>query len=76
MNGCVAAVVDQQVSVSSRCPSELGLSRSSSVRVEEVEEGSEPAEFVKVLGLKDKKAYDCMLNGTTQRPLLSNFPDV
>ncbi|KAJ4940591.1 hypothetical protein JOQ06_026888 [Pogonophryne albipinna] len=42
-----------------RCPSELGLS--SSVKVEEVEEGSEPTEFVKALGPLDKKAYDCML---------------
>ncbi|XP_034050636.1 supervillin [Thalassophryne amazonica] len=43
------------------CPSELGLSRTKSVKVEEVEEGSEPAEFLKALGLQDKKAYDCML---------------
>uniref|UniRef100_A0A8C9XTC0 Supervillin d n=1 Tax=Sander lucioperca TaxID=283035 RepID=A0A8C9XTC0_SANLU len=44
-----------------RCPSELGLSSTSSVTVEEVEEGSEPAEFIKALGPQDKKAYDCML---------------
>ncbi|CAG5906504.1 unnamed protein product [Menidia menidia] len=44
-----------------RCPSELGLSCNSRVEVEEVEEGSEPAEFVKALGPRDKKAYDCML---------------
>uniref|UniRef100_A0A8C5GNX2 Supervillin-like n=1 Tax=Gouania willdenowi TaxID=441366 RepID=A0A8C5GNX2_GOUWI len=44
-----------------RCPSELGLSSSSRVRVVEVEEGSEPTEFVKTLGSQDKKAYDCML---------------
>lgn len=41
----------------------MGLSRSSSVKVEVVEEGSEPAEFNKALGPKDKKAYDCMLQG-------------
>ncbi|XP_068614015.1 supervillin-like, partial [Brachionichthys hirsutus] len=44
--------------VTQRCPSELGLS---SIKVEEVEEGSEPTVFVKALGLQDKKAYDCML---------------
>uniref|UniRef100_A0AAQ4S3D1 Supervillin d n=1 Tax=Gasterosteus aculeatus aculeatus TaxID=481459 RepID=A0AAQ4S3D1_GASAC len=48
--------------VTQRCPSELGLSSSnSSVEVEEVEEGSEPAEFQKALGPQDTKAYDCML---------------
>ena len=51
--------------VSSRCPSELGLSSSSSVKVEEVEEGSEPEEFMKALGPPDKKAYDCMLKGAS-----------
>lgn len=76
MNGCLAAAADQHVSVSSRHPSELGLSLSSSVRLEEVEEGSEPAEFVKAQGLKDKKAYDCMLDGTAQHALLSNYPGV
>ncbi|XP_049614966.1 supervillin [Syngnathus scovelli] len=43
------------------CPPELGLSSAGSVEVEEVEEGSEPAEFKKVLGLQDRKSYDCML---------------
>ncbi|XP_030610394.1 supervillin [Archocentrus centrarchus] len=67
-HGCKAHASAKQVAkravdkLTQKCPSELGLSRSSSVRVEEVEEGSEPAEFVKALGLKDKKAYDCMLN--------------
>ncbi|KAM8837455.1 supervillin isoform 2-T2 [Spinachia spinachia] len=46
--------------VTQRSPSELGLS-GSSVEVEEVEEGSEPAEFQEALGPQDKKAYDCML---------------
>lgn len=51
--------------LSERRPSELGLSSSSSssVKVEEVEEGAEPSEFVKALGSQDKKAYDCMLQG-------------
>lgn len=39
-------------------PTELDLS---TVKVEEVDEGSEPAEFLKALGPQDKKAYDCML---------------
>ncbi|XP_069011681.1 supervillin isoform X1 [Embiotoca jacksoni] len=68
-HGCKAHVSDKQVAkraadkITQRCPAELGLSSSSSsnVRVEEVEEGSEPAEFVKALGEQDKKAYDCML---------------
>uniref|UniRef100_A0A3B4B2D0 HP domain-containing protein n=1 Tax=Periophthalmus magnuspinnatus TaxID=409849 RepID=A0A3B4B2D0_9GOBI len=32
-----------------------------SLNVEEVDEGSEPADFWKALGSQDKKAYDCML---------------
>lgn len=46
----------------------MGLSSSSSssgVEMEVVEEGSEPAEFVKALGPQDKKAYDCMLKGAS-----------
>ncbi|XP_072312819.1 supervillin [Eucyclogobius newberryi] len=39
-------------------PTELGVS---SLNVEEVNEGSEAAEFWKALGSKDQKAYDCML---------------
>lgn len=66
-HGCKAHAGAKQVAkraadkLTQRCPSELGLSSTSSVRVEEVEEGSEPAEFVKALGSQDKKAYDCML---------------
>ncbi|XP_061565342.1 supervillin isoform X2 [Cololabis saira] len=47
--------------LAARLPSELGLSSSSRISVEEVEEGSEPGEFVEALGKQDKKAYDCML---------------
>ncbi|KAK5884687.1 hypothetical protein CesoFtcFv8_018484 [Champsocephalus esox] len=43
------------------CPPELGLSKSSPVKVQVVEEGSEPAEFWTALGQIDRKAYDCML---------------
>ncbi|XP_076616149.1 supervillin [Chaetodon auriga] len=66
-HGCKAHTSARQVAkraadkVTQRCPSELGLSSTSSVKLEEVEEGSEPAEFIKALGPQDKKAYDCML---------------
>ena len=50
--------------VCGRCAKELGLTSGSKVKVEEVEEGAEPAEFWKALGQQDKKAYDCMLQGT------------
>uniref|UniRef100_A0A8C3A197 Supervillin d n=1 Tax=Cyclopterus lumpus TaxID=8103 RepID=A0A8C3A197_CYCLU len=66
-HGCKAHASARQVAkraadkLTQRCPSELGLSSTSSVNVEEVEEGSEPAEFKKALGPHDKKAYDCML---------------
>ncbi|XP_029953819.1 supervillin [Salarias fasciatus] len=66
-HGCKAQAGAKQVAkravdkLTQRCPSELGLSGGSSVKVEEVEEGAEPAEFVKALGPQDKKAYDCML---------------
>lgn len=55
------------VFASLRCPSELGLSSSSSssVKVEVLEEGSESTEFIKALGPQDKKAYDCMLKGAS-----------
>ncbi|XP_057681677.1 supervillin isoform X2 [Corythoichthys intestinalis] len=43
------------------CPAELGLGAGDDVKVEEVAEGSEPEEFKKVLGLRDRKSYDCML---------------
>nr|XP_020460715.1 supervillin-like [Monopterus albus] len=66
-HGCKAQANAKQVAkiavdkLTQRCPSELGLSSTSSVRVEEVEEGAEPPEFMKALGLQDRKAYDCML---------------
>ncbi|XP_056285086.1 supervillin [Pseudoliparis swirei] len=66
-HGCKAHAGARQVArraadkLTQRCPSELGLSGSGSVDFEEVEEGSEPAEFKKALGPQDKKAYDVML---------------
>uniref|UniRef100_A0A4W5JHY6 Supervillin d n=1 Tax=Hucho hucho TaxID=62062 RepID=A0A4W5JHY6_9TELE len=44
-----------------RHPSELGLNSNSSLKVEEVEEGTEPDGFRNALGQQDRKAYDCML---------------
>lgn len=73
-HGCKAHANARQVAkraadrIRERCPSELGLRRSSSVTIEVVDEGSEPAEFTKVLGTQDK-AYDCMLQGTCSRSL-------
>ncbi|XP_029293188.1 supervillin isoform X3 [Cottoperca gobio] len=43
------------------CPPELGVSKSSPVKVQAVEEGSEHADFWTALGQMDRKAYDCML---------------
>ncbi|XP_071754746.2 supervillin isoform X1 [Centroberyx gerrardi] len=66
-HGCKAQVGARQVAsravekLTQRCPPELDLSSTSSVKVEEVEEGAEPAEFLKALGQQDRKAYDCML---------------
>uniref|UniRef100_A0A8C8JV16 HP domain-containing protein n=1 Tax=Oncorhynchus tshawytscha TaxID=74940 RepID=A0A8C8JV16_ONCTS len=44
-----------------RHPSELGLNSNSSLKVEEVEEGTESVGFRNALGQQDRKAYDCML---------------
>ncbi|KAG7262572.1 hypothetical protein CRUP_027057 [Coryphaenoides rupestris] len=66
-HGCKAQPGARQVAsraveeLTQRCARELGLTAGSAVKVEEVEEGAEPAEFWKALGQKDKKAYDCML---------------
>uniref|UniRef100_A0A8C1WW09 Supervillin d n=1 Tax=Cyprinus carpio TaxID=7962 RepID=A0A8C1WW09_CYPCA len=43
------------------CPCELGLNSNSSLKVHEIEEGTEPKEFWDALGKQDRKAYDCML---------------
>ncbi|XP_059203970.1 supervillin [Centropristis striata] len=65
--GCKAQSGSREVSkravehLTQMCPPELGLSHSSPVKVQVVEEGSEPADFWTALGQMDKKAYDCML---------------
>lgn len=47
----------------SRCPLETGLHSSSNVTIWECDEGAEPAAFWEALGRRDRKAYDCMLQG-------------
>ncbi|XP_063759964.1 supervillin isoform X3 [Eleginops maclovinus] len=65
--GCKAHSGSREVSkravehLTQTCPPELGLSKSSPVKVQVVEEGSEPTEFWTALGHMDRKAYDCML---------------
>uniref|UniRef100_UPI0037E86EEB supervillin n=1 Tax=Semicossyphus pulcher TaxID=241346 RepID=UPI0037E86EEB len=65
--GCKAHVSMREVGkraverLTQMCPPELGLSKSSPVKVQVVEEGSEPADFWTALGQMDRKAYDCML---------------
>ncbi|XP_039973219.1 supervillin isoform X2 [Xiphias gladius] len=65
--GCKAQASTREVSkraverLTQMCPPELGLSKSSPVRVQVVEEGSEPADFWTALGQMDRRAYDCML---------------
>lgn len=66
-NGCKAHSATREVSkravehLTEACSPELGLSKSSPVKVHLVEEGSEPADFWTALGQMDRKAYDCML---------------
>ncbi|XP_076607832.1 supervillin isoform X2 [Chaetodon auriga] len=65
--GCKAQTSTREVSrraverLTQMCPPELGLSHNSPVKVQVVEEGSEPADFWTALGPADRKAYDCML---------------
>ncbi|KAM9843925.1 supervillin [Aulostomus maculatus] len=65
--GCKAQSSSREVArraverLTQTCPPELGLSKSSLVKVQGVEEGSEPADFWTALGQMDRKAYDCML---------------
>lgn len=45
------------------CPLETGLHSSSKVTIWECDEGAEPAGFWEPLRRRDRKAYDCMLQG-------------
>ncbi|XP_023654454.1 supervillin isoform X1 [Paramormyrops kingsleyae] len=44
-----------------KCPTELELNSNSEIKVQEMEEGAEPAAFWNALGQRNRKAYDCML---------------
>lgn len=55
-----------------RCPLEAGLHSSSKVTIHECDEGMEPPGFWEALGRKDRKAYDCMLQGAVCTP--GSFP--
>ena len=45
------------------CPLEAGLHSSSKVSIRECDEGAEPTGFWEALRRRDRKAYDCMLQG-------------
>ncbi|CDQ82854.1 unnamed protein product [Oncorhynchus mykiss] len=47
--------------IEEQCPLEAGLHSSSKVTITECDEGSEPTGFWDAVGIKDRKAYDCML---------------
>ena len=49
--------------IKEECPLEAGLHSSSNVTIHECDEGSEPLGFWDALGRRDRKAYDCMLQG-------------
>lgn len=63
------AVILQSVSVSGTplssfsCPLEAGLHSSSKVTIRQCDEGAEPTGFWEPLGRRDRKTYDCMLQG-------------
>lgn len=54
-----------------RCPLEAGLHSSINVSIQECEEGYEPTGFFDALGRRDRRAYDCMLQGETHHLDLS-----
>lgn len=58
---------------SARCPLEAGLHSSSKVTIHECDEGVEPPGFWEALGRKDRKAYDCMLQGAVRLLHFSMF---
>ncbi|KAF5889682.1 supervillin-like isoform X1, partial [Clarias magur] len=66
-HGCKAQPTAHEVAKKSverlthTCPPELGLNSNTNLKVQEIEEGTEPQEFWDALGQQDRKAYDCML---------------
>uniref|UniRef100_A0A4W5RBB6 Supervillin n=1 Tax=Hucho hucho TaxID=62062 RepID=A0A4W5RBB6_9TELE len=57
--------------IKEQCPLEAGLHSSSKVTITECDEGSEPTGLWDAVGRKDRKAYDCMLQGTIRVNLTS-----
>uniref|UniRef100_A0A2K6EFF8 Supervillin n=1 Tax=Propithecus coquereli TaxID=379532 RepID=A0A2K6EFF8_PROCO len=79
-HGCKAQAHTKEVGrmaankIKEQCPLEAGLHSSSKVTIHECDEGSEPLGFWDALGRRDRKAYDCMLQGNaTFRSLQSPF---
>ncbi|KAF7472966.1 supervillin [Marmota monax] len=68
-HGCKAQAHTKEVGrtaankIKEQCPLEAGLHSSSNVTIHECDEGSEPLGFWDALGRRDRKAYDCMLQG-------------
>ncbi|MCJ8738394.1 hypothetical protein PDJAM_G00035490 [Pangasius djambal] len=66
-HGCKAQPTAREVAkrtverLTHTCPPELGLNNNTNLKVQEIEEGTEPQEFWDSLGQQDRKAYDCML---------------
>uniref|UniRef100_A0A4W5QNB6 Gelsolin-like domain-containing protein n=1 Tax=Hucho hucho TaxID=62062 RepID=A0A4W5QNB6_9TELE len=56
--------------IKEQCPLEAGLHSSSKVTITECDEGSEPTGFWDAVGRKDRKAYDCMLQGIKSNQIL------
>lgn len=48
------------------------MNSNSSLKVHEIEEGTEPKEFWDALGKQDRKAYDCMLQGAKENVCFTN----
>uniref|UniRef100_A0A8C9PDI5 Gelsolin-like domain-containing protein n=1 Tax=Spermophilus dauricus TaxID=99837 RepID=A0A8C9PDI5_SPEDA len=76
-HGCKAQAHTKEVGrtaankIKELCPLEAGLHSSSNVTIHECDEGSEPLGFWDALGRRDRKAYDCMLQGKTLAALTS-----
>lgn len=48
------------------------MNSNSSLKVHEIEEGTEPKEFWDALGKQDRKPYDCMLQGAKENVCFTN----
>ncbi|XP_012510298.1 PREDICTED: supervillin [Propithecus coquereli] len=82
-HGCKAQAHTKEVGrmaankIKEQCPLEAGLHSSSKVTIHECDEGSEPLGFWDALGRRDRKAYDCMLQGSiTALFLVDNHHEV